>query len=213
MTINVIFLDIDGVLNSEEFIDRREAEARAAGAGTPTFRRLVAREESIDAACVVRLNRLIAETQSKVVISSSWRTLVDPPELLRILTKHGFVGEIIGETPDLPNDPEYIKRMAEKNGGTYGIERIDRGHEIAEWMRRWNLALLGELEDPFQQAPRQAVGRFVILDDCNDMAHLKHRHVCTDPLVGLTDADVELAINMMSWSGALLSSNTTTWVP
>ncbi len=173
---NVIFLDIDGVLNSEAMLRKLDTKHRELGhhERCECYRL----ERQIDPEAVVRLNRLIEATNAKIVVSSSWRLLMDPPELHRVLVGHGLVGEIIGETPDGPNDPAFA---------SYGpIDRIFRGNEIAHWLK---------------QHPE--VERFVILDDCSDMDHLKHRLVQTDCEEGLLDEHVELAINMMSWSGKL----------
>lgn len=177
---NVVFLDVDGVLNHENFLrvlDEQHRQLQHTRGGKECDCYIL--ENQIDKASIARLNRLLEATGAKVVISSSWRKLLDPPELERVLVKHGFAGEIIGETPDGPNDPVFT-------AGGIMIDRIHRGHEIAHWL---------------SQHPE--VERFVILDDCSDMEHLKHRLVQTDVDVGLTDEDVELAIRMMSWSGKL----------
>ena len=50
----IIFLDIDGVLNSETYDKNRTAGA-------------------IDPECAKRLNRIIKETNADIVISSSWK--------------------------------------------------------------------------------------------------------------------------------------------
>ena len=61
-------------------------------------------------------------------------------------------------------------------GAPFQYERLERGMEIAEWLK-------GHPE----------VTSFVILDDCSDMAELKHRLVLTNPIDGLDDPDVERA--------------------
>jgi hypothetical protein len=180
---NVIFLDVDGVLNSEDFLRKREEEHRQLGHDGPAFPRRETKcdcfriDRQIDPGAIAHLNDLVEETAAKIVISSSWRKLFDPPELHRILTAHGLVAEIIGETPDAPNDPDVQAAYGE-------ADRIFRGHEIDFWLR---------------QHPE--VDRFVILDDGSDMAMHKNRHVQTDPQHGLISYDVELATRMMSWDG------------
>ena len=179
----VIFLDIDGVLNSEAYIRKLEEKHRQLGHTDPTRPKRDTTCEcfklhaQIDRDAVVQLNRLVEATGSKIVISSSWRKLFDPPELHRILSEHGLVAEIIGETPDGANDSE----MRE----TYGyIDRIFRGHEIDFWLK---------------QHPE--VDRFVILDDGGDMEMHKNRLVQTDCEEGLLADHVELAIRVMAWDG------------
>jgi hypothetical protein len=176
----VIFLDIDGVLNSETHLRRLDEQHRQLGHEDPTrpehettceCYRL---ECQIDRAAVARLNRLVAETGAKIVVSSSWRKLLDPPELHRVLANHGLIAEILGETPDGCKDPETI--------ATFGyVTRIVRGYEIDLWLR---------------QHPE--VERFVILDDSSDMEMHMHRLVQTDCEEGLLDEHVDLAIHMMA---------------
>jgi hypothetical protein len=85
--VNVIFLDIDGVLNSRRFLDQLDPEERT--------------DDSLDPQAVARLNRIAERTQAKIVISSTWR-IIDPLErILDILQSHGFKGEIVGKTPVL----------------------------------------------------------------------------------------------------------------
>lgn len=181
---NVVFLDIDGVLNSEGMLFKLDEKHRALGHHEQC--ECYRLERMIDDEAVIRLNRLLEATNAKVVISSSWRKLMDPPELARCLVSHGFLGEVIGETPDGPNYPGFALHMLDGVEEVGPIDHIDRGHEIAFWLH---------------QHPE--VERFVILDDCSDMAHLKNRLVQTDGIEGLLDEHVELAINMMSWSGKL----------
>ena len=179
----VIFLDIDGVCNSEAYVRKLEERHRQLGHADPTRPKrdttcdCFKLYHQIDRAAVARLNRLVEVTDAKIVISSSWRKLFDPPELHRILTEHGLVAEIIGETPDGPNDPEML--------ATFGhLDRIFRGHEIDLWLRK-----------------HPEVVRFVILDDGSDMEMHKNRLVQTDCQEGLLDEHVDLAIRMMSWEG------------
>lgn len=178
-----IFLDIDGVLNSEAFLRRLEARHRALGHEGPTRPKrdttcdCFKLYHQIDRDAVARLNRLVAETEAKLVISSSWRKLFDPPELEAILVEHGLVAEIFGSTPEGHDEPEMLEVFGP-------LARIFRGHEIDFWLRK-----------------HPEVDRFVILDDGSDMAMHKNRLVQTDCEEGLLDEHVELAIRVMSWDG------------
>ena len=185
---HVIFLDIDGVLNSEAHGRRLEEQHRALGHADPVRPK---REttcdcfklyDQIDRAAVTRLNRLVAATTAKIVISSSWRKLFDAPELERILFEHGLVAEIIGMTPDGHREPEMLEVF-----GPLG--RIFRGHEIDFWLRK-----------------HPEVVSFVILDDGSDMEMHKNRLVQTDCEEGLLDDHVELAILVMAWDGTSIPS-------
>lgn len=79
----VIFLDIDGVLNSKRFFLGSKIDSK------------------IDPNCVSQLNTLIEETGAKIVISSSWRITHSKKEIREALAEHGFKGSIIGYTETL----------------------------------------------------------------------------------------------------------------
>jgi hypothetical protein len=174
--VNVVFLDIDGVLNSERFCRVLDDRHRALGHHEKC--ECYRLERQIDDEAVTRLNRLVAATASVIVISSSWRTLMDLDELRRVLYSHGLVAGIIGATPDGPNDPAFAAQ------GPY--DRIRRGHEIDYWLG---------------QHPE--ADRFVILDDSSDMDKHENRLVQTDWEEGLLDEHVDLAIRLMSWRGSI----------
>lgn len=85
----VIFLDIDGVLNSHIFFRENLSTGSSAG------------DEKIDPKAVEQLNRITDATGAKLVISSSWRILFRDREqkLFDLLKRHGVTGEFIGTTP------------------------------------------------------------------------------------------------------------------
>jgi hypothetical protein len=186
--VRVIFLDIDGVLNSESFGRALEDKHRQLGHGELERKRdttcnCFAIENQIDDAAVARLNRLVAQTEAKIVISSSWRKLFDLAELKTVLLAHGLVAEIIGVTPNAFDETTRFDMTME-----YGAtgERLYRGHEIDYWLRYQG----------------EGVVHFVILDDGSDMEMHSRRLVQTDPDIGLCDDDVGLAIRMLEWDGA-----------
>lgn len=83
---NVIFLDIDGVLNARPFVEGRDTRDWAG---------------LIDPLAVARLNSLVGRAAAKIVISSSWRCQMPIARIAHILLLHGHEGEIIGATPRL----------------------------------------------------------------------------------------------------------------
>ena len=91
MSNRVIFLDIDGVLNSGRWYYER-------GGYVPRDADMSA---ELDPSAIQCLNRIIDQTGAKVCISSSWRILEDECEanIAEMLAKRGFVGEVIGRTP------------------------------------------------------------------------------------------------------------------
>jgi hypothetical protein len=86
----VIFLDIDGVLNSSEFM---YSETRP---GYPRRRRWP--EEHLDPEKIELLNQIIDKTGAVCVLSSSWRILIQPHELEEVMAAMGFRGKIIDRT-------------------------------------------------------------------------------------------------------------------
>ena len=101
----IIFLDIDGVLNSGKYISRIGIDF-----DDP--------KNQIDSEAVQRLNVIIEKTKGAIVISSTWRLSFknDLPKLQNCMLSYGILGNVIGATP-------------EKNS-----TRNRRGKEIQAWL-------------------------------------------------------------------------------
>lgn len=115
----VLFLDIDGVLNSKEW-----CQAKNLDPNVPCDFVLC----EVDPETVKHVNTILEQTGAKVVISSTWRLRRPLPqfktmleEIDHILKKCGFKGEIIGATPN---------RFDRPNGWADG----ERGHECMAWV-------------------------------------------------------------------------------
>ena len=80
----VIFLDIDGVLNSEQTIVQEMKN-------TGKFSRF-------SKSLVDEFNRIIFETDAKIVLSSSWRIGMSISNIKDFLIKNNVEGEVIGKT-------------------------------------------------------------------------------------------------------------------
>lgn len=107
----IIFLDIDGVLNSQHYFRERKKDNRS----FPI--------DDLDPKAIEMLNSLIENTKAKIVISSSWRLLNSRKDkIAEYLSEVGFKypEAVIGITPDL-----HIKGMNSS---------IPRGCEIREWL-------------------------------------------------------------------------------
>lgn len=110
MKFKVIFLDIDGVLNSTKWAISLDGE----------FNHPI---NQVDPAAVARLNRITDATGAKIVVSSAWRRVfqiqaADPLLSLQgCLKTYGVTGEVIDMTPYKPN-----------------CVRNRRGKEIEEWV-------------------------------------------------------------------------------
>jgi len=89
----IIFLDIDGVLNSQLFYTNR---GNNEGDSKEDYHL-----HQLDSESIIFLNSLIEETGAKVVLSSTWRMGNTMPYMQSLLEKKGFIGEIIAYTPIL----------------------------------------------------------------------------------------------------------------
>lgn len=104
----VLFLDIDGVLNSHEFFERRTKPQQFSGMC----------ELCVD--LMSRFDRIVEETGCKVVLSSTWRL---SPTYMHDLEVQGLnTNAIIDRTPTWHRPPDT------------GWEWRERGKQIAEWL-------------------------------------------------------------------------------
>ena len=85
----VIFLDIDGVLNSWAWTDKEGERESFPG------------WNKVDPEACARLNRIVEATGAKVVISSTWRKALRLSEIRGVLAKCGAKVDVIGATPVL----------------------------------------------------------------------------------------------------------------
>lgn len=117
-TMNIIFLDIDGVLNCQIFYTNRKKSKSII-------------EHPQDQICTERvewLNQLCKDVNAKVVISSTWRhSGLDYCK--DVLKKAGATFDIIDKTPDLRHEGcvrgNEINLWIEKNKEMLGVWRSD----------------------------------------------------------------------------------------
>ena len=147
--INVIFLDIDGVLN------------------TPNTKT----HPPLEPACMEVLNEIISLTDSKIVISSNWRTAFKLDELKELLVKHGLNGDVISITEE-----EHPEKFSDY--------RCRRGNEILLWLKK----------------NKKKVNKFLVLDD-NSLGlgedKLISNFVRTNFLFGLTPSHVDTCVDIL----------------
>ena len=108
----VLFLDIDGVLNHRQWFMKNPMRGDLKGHAW--------KDSQIDPHCVRVLNQVIASTDAKIVVSSTWR-LMDPLKSLKAtLRRNGFLwtASMIDVTPDI-----YVE----------GQRRL-RGNDIQAWL-------------------------------------------------------------------------------
>lgn len=156
----VIFLDIDGVLNSERLMNRRIHEGFNYDCDDETY-------HNIDEIEVRRLANFCEENNIKIVLSSSWR-LENLENTIEYISKHLYrhihpiIKYIIGVTSRL-----YIK----KENGSW--DHLDRGYEIQKYI---------------DEHPN--ISNYVIIDDDSDMLESQMENFLqTDFKTGLTEND------------------------
>jgi len=91
----ILFLDMDGVLNSAHWFRTRPNEPI-----------MGARDElyiNIDPTAVIRLNVIMYKTKCKLVLSSTWRSLESIAMIGAALRLRGLATPLLGITPSLGN--------------------------------------------------------------------------------------------------------------
>ncbi|MCD8303767.1 MAG: hypothetical protein LUC86_02910 [Prevotellaceae bacterium] len=155
----IIFLDFDGVLNSLRGYRKAREEGRQTGDEYGT---------AFDCDCVAALRKIVDATGVSIVVTSSWRYILDKDDIRKMWSDRQLPGLVYSVTPtDLLIDPE---------------ERCKRGIEINAWLMAHgasvNYVILDDDEDflPYQ------------------LPHLVH----TNPETGLTAADADRALQMIN---------------
>lgn len=116
----VLFLDFDGVLNSEKWFMDHQEEIRA------TSGLLWRHKSELDPACCACVEKIIEDTQCSIVVSSSWRIGMSVRELRACLIEAGFpriADAIIDRTPVFSEIDHEIDGR-----------RAIRGDEIKAWL-------------------------------------------------------------------------------
>ena len=114
---NVVFLDIDGVLNSTKFLLEMTSGRKPVVKESDFW---IMALNNLDSRAIDLLNELLAKTGSKVVITSTWRHSWKQTQILSLLCEKGFNGEILSMTPKVRDD--------------------DRAVEIRLWLNVWRHA-------------------------------------------------------------------------
>lgn len=159
---NLIFLDIDGVLNCQlhyESTVGKKAMRKAVKAGDVDKGEYYASQLCLER--ISWLNELCKECDAKVVISSTWRMGKTVEELQSILNNSGATFTIIDKTPDLRADG------------------CLRGNEIYKWICDNSENVCGIKYYEYKS--------YVIIDDDSDMLLWQAPHFFkTDNYSGLT---------------------------
>ena len=173
----VLFLDIDGVLNSENWFAYRIYCVKnnmfniLMNFVDTDDRNIKHKLTMLDDRAIANLNRIIEETGCKVVLSSSWRSSIESENIFtqNLLKLKGFKYEFYGVTPRL----------------WFSDFSIRRGEEIKFWLDK--------------ESEKHEIESFAILDDDSDMLpEQMNNFIHVDGQVGLTDRDVLTAIEILN---------------
>jgi hypothetical protein len=168
---NIIFLDIDGVLNSMDYLHSLILNKTDNTNPLNSYKVRDDYGQLFDPRCVNWLDYIISKTNAKLVISSTWRTsgIIAMKELW---TYRNLPGEIIDVTPrTIPL--EFIKK--------YDSPNADRGYEIQYWLDN----------------NKNLVNSYVILDDEDDMLPAQNFVKC-DSNIGLNYKNTRDAILILN---------------
>ncbi len=103
----IIFLDIDGVLNSDTW-EKTEA-----------YKNGTYPENRFDPNAIVLLNKIIEKTNAKIVLTSTWRLKYSLKQMKELFSKIDLKCDLIDFTPDLKKENDYTLR----------------GNEILKWCK------------------------------------------------------------------------------
>lgn len=130
---NIVFLDIDGVLNSLDYfkregIDIKELNKLFGKLGKNSRRGRDLQRQCFDPEAVERLNTITTERNAGIVLSTNWVMRLGVDHVARLLKEVGVTGDILGQTPR-----------------KFSLE--DRAYEIGMWLDRNPVASFVILED------------------------------------------------------------------
>lgn len=166
----LIFLDVDGVLNTHEELHPEVLCGQ------------------IHKDKVEKLNRILRETDAKIVLSSAWRYLVHRGEMNMqgfdwLLRSHGVLANrLVGITRE-----DTLRESKEFDGKHWPLHN-ERGQQISEWIvRNWMP------ENP------NGIPKYVVIDDLDlGISEARHPFILIDSICGLHDEDVEKAIKILN---------------
>lgn len=106
----VVFLDVDGVLNSDRYFEEFPWPEGASWWSAA----------AIDPCAVARVNTIVSRADARVVLSSSWRKRASRDELCALLRSRGLERSLLSLTPSLYRTPDGA--------------RLTRGDEVLSWL-------------------------------------------------------------------------------
>lgn len=133
----------------------------------------VSEEDCIYPHLVVKINKIVEVTGARIVLSTAWRHNRSFEHLRKLLVKQGLEAIIIDRT--------FSEKHPHHKDDKWLIG-ANRGMQCLDWLQK----------NKFLN-----IASFVMIDD-NDLGCLHHRAVYTDPNYGITDVNVEEAIEILN---------------
>lgn len=166
----IIFLDIDGVLNSDYYFNSdsfRESLIKL-NLENASLKKIADKAPylHIDPFAIKLLNELVVLSGAEVVLSSSWRKIFVLEQINRFFKKRGATFKLSNYTPM-------------KLSSRY------RAYEVKEYLE--------DLSEVNKITPES----FVILDDIDEFSNYKKQFIQTSGKVGLTIEDVDKALKIL----------------
>ena len=167
----VIFLDVDGVLNSDKSLML---------------------DDALEDDLILKLKTLVDKTGAKIILSSAWRFCFNPLRILmKYLDKYNLYlsgmtqnGVSITWLKSQGYEPttRFIDTREDINGNEYEVT-TDRGAEIYKWLSN-----------------NPDVESFVIFDDeAFDIArYFSNNFIKTNPRIGLTEENIQQAEKILT---------------
>lgn len=180
----ILFLDIDGVLNSYQSSTFHhhisEFNDDAFVPGSETVKRFLAKQ--LCPIAVANLFEIVKVTKCKIVVSSTWRLGSDLKEMKSWFEDVPLIQEaIIGKTPH-----RGVKNVEPNSYGVLEMHNVPRGLEIKIWIS----------ENGYDSYRDKSM--FVIIDDDSDMWPLQDNFIQIDSKVGLDWYKKEAVIDFLN---------------
>lgn len=159
----LLFLDIDGVLNHEEFYKERHDGVQN---NVETYKELIKQYplSEFSPKSISYINEVTNKTGAKIVFSSTWRLGRTLMELVELAELVGLTGEVIGKTPHLEYKDE-------------GVGSVQRGVEIKSYLERLKYRNINwSKEEQQKYMTLSGIENFCIIDDDSDMLYNQRNH-------------------------------------
>ena len=115
----IIFLDIDGVCNSNNYFSSPEY-LKESGGSSDALVMLVNHHWHLDPKAIALVNQLVDKSGAEVVISSTWKSKYSEEEFNKMFSERGATFKVVGRTPHL-----YGRKFSED---------VPRGREIKAYL-------------------------------------------------------------------------------